>query len=449
MKRLHTRIYLHFVGVLLVVALASGAVFATGWRRATLRGSTERVARHVAGEVADRWNDAEATQRFLQRLSDHLDMDVTLRDADGAVRTVAGRTLSPLRPDEAAAVRDGTALWLNARWTAAVPIWRDGRFVGILEAAPRRPMHYPMLLRPMLNLVLVLLIVAVATAPLARRISRPVEQLTEASRRFGAGELSERVEWSGRRHPHGPPSELEELTAAWNDMADRIEGLVRGQKELLANVSHELRSPLARIRVALELLPDEGEARARVEDVKTDLAELERLIDDVLTTSRLEATGLPAHLESVDVRALLAQLAERAQHDPVVAGRAVRVAPGAPLTLVADGALLKRALWNLVENAAKYGAPPITLAAEPRDGGAVALTVTDEGPGIAAADRERVFDPFYRADRARTPQGDRGFGLGLTLARRVAEVHGGRITISDGAAGRGCAITLEVPPSGA
>jgi signal transduction histidine kinase len=166
----------------------------------------------------------------------------------------------------------------------------------------------------------------------------------------------------------------------------------------------------------------------------------------VLATARLEATGLPTRLAEVDVGTLLAGLAERARHDPAVAGRAVRVSESERLTLVADEALLRRALWNLVENAAKYGAPPITLAAA-REGDRVAMSVTDEGPGVAPAARERVLDPFYRLDTARTPGGAApgGVGLGLTFARRVAEVHGGAIAVGAASGDRGCRVTIWLP----
>jgi signal transduction histidine kinase len=235
-------------------------------------------------------------------------------------------------------------------------------------------------------------------------------------------------------------------------MADRIERLVRGQKELLANVSHELRSPLARIRVALELLPQNAEGEARVRDVVGDLEELNRLIEDILTTSRLEATGALAHAQPTDVRALLAQLAQRAETDPITAGKRIVVEPGPAVEARADAALLKRAVWNLVENAAKYGAAPITLSAA-RSDGRVTIAVSDDGPGIPAEERDKVLEPFYRLDRARTPaaagEAPRGFGLGLTLARRVAEAHGGDIHLAaartDSGGERGLAVTLDLP----
>jgi len=278
--------------------------------------------------------------------------------------------------------------------------------------------------------------------------------VTTAARRLGGGDLGARVALPAARRPwwsrHSPADEIVQLTGAFNEMAERVERLVRGQKELLVNVSHELRSPLTRIRMGLALLPGDAASAARLGDVERDLAELERLIDDVLASARLESTGLPARLGEVDLRAMLAELAERASHDPLVSGRLVRVEPGAAFTVVADEALLRRALWNLIENAAKYGAPPIVLAAE-RTGDRVSLSVTDAGPGIPAASRQRVLDPFTRLDAARTPGtvGPSGFGLGLTLARQVAEVHGGTITIApaevvDGVE-RGCRVVLTLP----
>ena len=250
---------------------------------------------------------------------------------------------------------------------------------------------------------------------------------------------------------HGD-DELIQLTRAFNDMAERVERTVRGQKELLANVSHELRSPLTRIRLALELLPRDAAATARLADVERDLDELEQLIDDVLTTTRLETTGLPTHLGEVHLRRLLEEIAERARRDPLTIGLAVGVAEGPPVIAMADETLLRRALWNLVENAAKYGAPPITLGAT-REGAQARLSVSDEGPGIPAGDRDRVLAPFVRLDPARTPVASdasaRGVGLGLTLARRIAEVHGGAIdigpsSVTDGME-RGCRVTITLP----
>ena len=447
MRRLYTRIYLHFLVVLVVVGVATGTVLATGWRGAFFKLWAERLATHSAELIAEQPTNA-ARQRLVAHLANSFGVDITVRAGDGSVTMSAGKELPAVGDDERRELRDGSSVFGHGRgWFAAAPIGGKPGFV--LELSPARRFGSPSLMRPIAIAALVLLIVGVATAPLARRISRPVERLTEAARRIGAGDLAHRVQiFRPRRHRlRKPPDEIEELTRAFNDMAERIEVLVRTQKELLANVSHELRSPLARVRVALELLPHDERSVARVNDLESDISELDRLIEDVLTMSRLDSTGLPAHLERVDLHGICRQLVERSKHDPAVAGREVRIAEGPGIEADVDGALIKRSVWNLIENAAKYGAPPITVGVAVRDD-VVELSVSDAGAGIAAVDRERVFQPFFRATRGATD--GRGYGLGLALARRVAEVHGGSIraepsSITSDGVEHGCAIRLRIP----
>jgi signal transduction histidine kinase len=330
--------------------------------------------------------------------------------------------------------------------------------VGIVQIGAGRRAGWPAgILWALATVGAILLAVAMVTRPLARRISRPLERLAESADRFGGGDLTTRApERPGRRGrwPSGSRAgdEITALTRAFNGMADRVERLVRGQKELLANVSHELRSPLARVRVALPLVPRTDDADTRLRDVEADLDELDRLIDDVLTGARLDATGLGSLALPVDVVALLGEVAERARRDPATAGREVETAIEGTPVLVGDAALLRRALWNLVTNAARYGAPPIRLAAQ-GVGSSVVLSVSDAGPGIAPADRQRVLEPFARLDRARTPGGETaGFGLGLTLARQVALAHGGAIEITaastENGQERGCRVALRLPARG-
>lgn len=459
MSRLHSRIYVHSLAVLLVVGLLTTGILVWGARSAFLEEIGERMARHVASLVGEELGDSARLGRRVRQIHDDFGVDVTVRDLAGRVIAAAGPELPALGREDQARVRAGAiVVYSRPVWFAAAPVRdpRSGAAVGTLAASVHRRLAFGGLFEPVVIVVLVLVVVALATYPLARRISRPLERLIEGARRLGGGDLSYRVPgatdggWWWRRRWR--VDEIQELTRAFNEMAERVERLVRGQSELLANVSHELRSPLTRIRMALELVPRDGGGAARLGDVERDLADLDRLIDDVLTAARLEATGLPTRLEHVDVNELLAQLAERAGRDLLLAGVPVSVAPGPALSLVADGVLLNRALWNLVENAAKYGAPPITLAAS-EDGDRVALSVEDAGPGVAPDERERVFAPFYRADRARTPgaagEPSRGVGLGLTLARRVAEVHGGAITIGPAAVEngreRGCRVVMTLP----
>ena len=455
--RLHSRVYLHSLLVLLVVGAATTLVFALGGRGGLAREMSERVARHAAGLAAEKLDDRAALARRLQQLNAELGVDVVVRDPGGQLLAAAGAPLSAPPPEALADARAGRTVTRAGPQPFALAPVRDpasGAVVATLEIAAPHRFGPPGLLRPLVMVALVLGVVAVATRPLSRRLSRPVERLTEAARRLGGGDLSARVpvstpgRWWQRRR--APADEIAELTRAFNDMAERVQRLVRGEKELLANVSHELRSPLARLRMGLALLPRTSADETRLAEAERDLAELERLIDDVLATARLEATGLPAHLADVEARALLTAVAERARHDPATAGREVRVAAGEAVRLVADEALLRRALWNLVENAAKYGAPPITLSAS-RLGDTVLLTVDDEGAGVPAEARGRVLDPFQRLDAARTPASTApgGFGLGLTFARRVAEVHGGQIAVgpasSAGGVERGCRVSLSLP----
>jgi signal transduction histidine kinase len=441
--------------VLLVVAVATAAVFALGARGVFQREVAERLARHVASLVGEQFHDPDALLRRLRTLHADLEVDVTVRGLDGRLIGSAGAELPMLAANQAAQVQAGRVV-VTARpvWHAAVLV-RDpgsGAPLGILTASTQRRGGIGALLRPIIIITVILIVVAIATRPLARRIARPLERLTEAARRLGGGDLSARVPAApSRRWRHRGrqrPDELQELTRAFNEMAERVERNVRGQQELLANVSHELRSPLARVRMALELIPRDADGEVRLRDIERDLADLDRVIEDVLTTSRLEMTGLPTRLESVDVQAILAELTERASHDPMLAAKRVEVVPGPALTLVADAVLLRRALWNLLENAAKYGAPPIGLAGVD-EGARVVVTVTDDGPGIAPAERERVLAPFYRVDRARTTSVATGIGLGLTLARRVAEVHGGTISIgpreTEEGRERGCRVAIMIP----
>ena len=457
--RLHSRVYLHSLAVLIVVGVATTLVFAVVVDRGgPFREMGERMSRHAATLAAERLGDETALAGRLEELHRTLELDVVIRDLDGRVVASAGARPAMPPSDVLAAARAGRVVTRARPVPYAVAPVRDpktGSVVATAEVAATHPLGHRHLMRPLLMVAVVLLVVGVATRPLARRLSRPLERLTAAARRLGGGDLGARVTlpagpprwWRGRA---APADEIVQLTGAFNEMAERVERLVRGQKELLANVSHELRSPLTRIRMALALLPAGAASEARLGDVERDLAELERLIDDVLATARLESTGLPAHLGEVDVRAMLAELAERARHDPLVSASPVQVMPGAPLTVVADEALLRRALWNLIENAAKYGAPPITLAAE-RAGDGVTLGVSDAGPGIPAASRQRVLDPFTRLDAARTPGvvAPSGFGLGLTFARQVAAVHGGGITIGPAeivaGAERGCRVVITLP----
>ncbi len=312
------------------------------------------------------------------------------------------------------------------------PFWISRGIVG----APARGgsillMRFPLsegaVQRAAIRAVLLLLgALAVSLAlvyPLSRSITRPLEQLTSVVEAYGKGDLSRR---SGLGNMH---DEVGRLARSFDEMADRIQAARRSEKELLANVSHELRTPLARIKVALELIDAQDEAVRR------------RKPADVLTASRLDLASLPLRKVAVDVQTLV----EKARQRVLALDPSLRVDTQVEprLMVEADEALLSRALDNLLDNARKYGVgSPVQLEAR-RENGEVVLAVRDRGPGIPEEDLPRVFDPFFRGEGA--PSRAPGFGLGLALARRVAEAHGGSARAANSEGG-GARIELRLPP---
>ncbi len=467
MRRLYTRVYLHLLGAVFVVGLVTSVVFAHGWRSALMHAWALRFTSFVASTMGEHCTDAVERHRLMERTGDGLDIDLTFRDPAGRLLDHEGPVLPFVT---AAELSDGPQLMLRLDHSFWVSTVRrpDGQICGVVESFGRRPVHAPGMVRPIATVALVLLLVAAGAVPLARRISRPVEALTEGSRRLAQGDLGYRVpirraaghdDAHSEGDPGRKPDQLDELTRAWNEMAERIEHLVRGQRELLANVSHEFRSPLTRIRMALELLPQTSTDAKRVAGIESDLDELNDLIETLLTASRLEESGLPTHISALSLRALFDELEERAHRSPLLHDQTLivtRPSDDAAPPLYGDGRLLGRLLYNLVENAAKYGHSPISVSAERLVDG-WQLMVSDQGPGIPAAERERVFEPFVRLSPAPTRGGaspveaelpsKRGFGLGLTLAHRIVQVHGGTIRIESTSLtdDRGCRIVIELP----
>jgi signal transduction histidine kinase len=225
--------------------------------------------------------------------------------------------------------------------------------------------------------------------------------------------------------------EVADLATSFNRAADRIEALVGAQRTLLASASHELRSPLARIRVALELMgaerPDLRERVAR------DIAELDDLIGELLLASRLQAAAELDRREEVDLLGLVAEEAARSGAE----------AGGEPATLRGDARLLRRLVRNLLENAARHGAPPVEASVR-KEGGRVRLRVCDRGPGVPPDERERIFAPFYRPSSR--PPADAGSGLGLALVRQIARGHGGEARYFAREGGGSC-FEVDLPAS--
>jgi len=272
-------------------------------------------------------------------------------------------------------------------------------------------------------LVVLFLAIAVGAYPFVRRLTRRLETLKRGVEAFGRGALDRRVPVEGR-------DEVATLATSFNQAAERVEALVRSHKSLLANASHELRSPLARLKMATSMLADASpqEREHLRSEINTDIAELDELVDEVLLASRLEAAPQPEHLESVDLLALAVE--EGARVDASVEGPVASVR--------GEERLLRRALRNLLENARRYGGGQIRVDVEDKAAAGVEIRVTDNGPGVPEAFRERIFEPFFRLPGHAERAG--GVGLGLALVRQIVERHHGRIRCVRPPEGGGCFV---------
>jgi two-component system, OmpR family, sensor kinase len=306
-----------------------------------------------------------------------------------------------------------------------------------------KPSPLPVFLT-MVSGVLVLVVGAFLTA---RWIAQPLIHLSHMARALGQGDLRVRSELQRN-------DELGEVARAFDEMAERIQDLLRTEKELLANVAHELRTPLARTRVALELAieGDAETARTALEDIAEDLAELENLIDGVLTATRLElaqgealnASGFALERQMIAPDAIVKSsvVLFRARHpNRRLSVNLDRTTPD----VLADIVLLRRVVDNLLENAHKYSPDPnaqISLQLS-RVHDYACIEVSDNGIGIPAEDLPRLFMAFFRGERSRS-RNTGGLGLGLTLAKRIVEAHAGRIEV-ESEVGHGSTFRALVP----
>ncbi|MBZ4333997.1 HAMP domain-containing sensor histidine kinase [Corallococcus sp. AS-1-12] len=451
------RIYL--VGVIQIVLVGVSLMLARDLlRNESWRNRFDDELSYFVDEWSTLRDHPAALQASLDRAQQRMGMRVTLRAADG---TLLGNT----RPDPAPPVGPEELAAITSRVTRSGP---RGPFPG--PGGPGRmlvvsPFPGPIQVYAAVSLPppppppdgdrqtaiivgLVLACTAITSVAFARTLAGPLEKLASAARAFGAGRLDVRA---GLRRK----DELGLVSEAFDEMAGRITQLLRSQKELLANVSHELRTPLSRIRVALDLAAegDAQTARELLPDITEDLSELERLVSDVLTTSRLElvtdgASGVPPlRLERVDANALLDKAAARF-HTARPKHRLEVQVDGTLPALEADPVLLRRVLDNLLDNAGKYSEPGTTVTLHARAvGDSLQVDIQDQGIGIEAQDLSRVGTPFFRTDRSRA-RTTGGVGLGLALVRRILEAHHGRLTL-ESQPGQGTTARVVLPGAGA
>jgi signal transduction histidine kinase len=412
MSRLYLRIYLTVLGALLVFALLAGlaaalfsAVDDPPWSPWSEAGA------EIVGRLLPTHRDREALAEELTFWQERTGFALMLRARDGSVIAQAGHF--PKRLDEQIERYDDRRWWRG---------WRGSRgFYGLtlddgrqlVAYRPRRPRHggrHSLWLAALLGIAVA---VGIAAYPLIRHLGRRLERLEAGVAAFGAGDLSARVTVSGK-------DEIARLAKTFNSSADRIEALLMAHKALLANASHELRSPLSRLRMAVEGTAgpnDEGQRRA---EIKRNIGELDALVEEILLASRLQAgTGSQPQTELVDLAGLIAE-------ECALYGAEVAVADGSTPMVMGDVRLLRRLFRNLLENASRYGGggTEVSLATV---GGKALVAVADRGPGIPEEEREKIFEPFYRLRNV--PESAGGAGLGLALVKQIAERHGGGVSV--------------------
>jgi len=333
-----------------------------------------------------------------------------------------GRLLQPgfnsLRPGLAAIVRP-------------VPNTQPPLYLGAIVRL-RLDQEVPVWLR----LVVAVILSGLISLGLAARITRPVRRLRLAAQSFAEGDLSVRVPVRGR-------DEVAALGHDFNRMADRLRDLLEAQRRLLRDVSHELRSPLARLRVALELARKKGDSGVVMERIEREADHLESLVTDVLSLSRLEAGKYNLKRQPVALDELLAGVAQDAAFEAEAHNKGVH-SDLVSAVVYGDPVLLRSAVENVIRNAVRYTREGTEVLVTLRvEGDQAVVTVRDRGEGVPESELGKLFQPFARVGEARD-RARGGYGLGLAISRQAIEAHGGEISASNAADG-GLVVTFRLP----
>ena len=306
----------------------------------------------------------------------------------------------------------------------------DGRY-WLVSIGPKRDNEWPFT-----PYFLVAIGMAAALCLLAAAgIVFPIRKLTRTVERFGRGDLTARAK-SRRR------DEIGGLARSFDNMADRIERLLTGERRLLEDVSHELRSPLARLKLAVKLARTAPDPKMAFDRIERDIDRISALASEIVEMVRMEGDPQTQAMEPVDLGALLDEAVgdSRAEKNP----RDIHMDRQFTGDIVCNRVLLRRAIENVLGNAMRYSpdGAPINIALH-RDDQRVTISIRDYGPGVPEAALPHIFKPFYRADEARTASGS-GVGLGLSIARRAVQLHRGTITAQNGEPGLRVRISLPL-----
>ncbi len=456
MTRLSLRIFMSFFAAMLVIG--AGAILITWWVFAERQDDTAATLRDDAGRAAaalsaggrpalTAWLRADAAERRGRPL---LVLDERGQELLG--RPLPWRFGDLRRAARPFALEGAPGVMLRPPERLPVLVAADGTRYRLVRPPNRARGFGPPFVLPDARgplLLLAIAVTALVSLALARSITRPIGDLQRATQALAAGELQTRVAAATR----GRRDELGRLAGSFDSMAARLATLIEVREQLLRDVSHELRSPLARMRLATGLARQDGaDIPRQLGRLEGEIERLDELIGRVLDVARLDSGAGAISAERVDVVELVDRIAADARFEAEGSGRRVDWQPPAqPLRLDADAGWLAAAIENVVRNALRHTpagtAVGIALLSE-ADGGA-RLVVTDAGPGVPDEELQRIFEPFHRVATARD-RASGGAGLGLAIAARVMRAHGGSIEAHNRQAGPGAttgglAITLRLP----
>jgi two-component system sensor histidine kinase CpxA len=453
MRSLFLKIFLWFWVTMVLVGLAMVFTWSmqrdlllSHWR-ATMGEAIALYAQNAAEEFDHR--GLAGLNDYLQRLESGSPLRAVLLDSAG--NGVTGRPSHVPRALIDKTVQTGepefTVNEMGALGVQRV-VGPSGRTYVFVVRMPRGPLGYRLSLRAQaLRWTLAILISGLICYLLTLYLTRPVLQLRMAARELAAGDLSARVRPNQARRK----DEIGELVHDFNRMAERLEGLVSSQRQLISDISHELRSPLARLNVALGLARQRAAPAASVplDRIEREAERLNELIGKLLILARMEAASGPPEETPVDIQELLNEVVEDAEFEAQQIGCQVRWAEGSALPdgccVRGSGELLRSAVENVVRNALRYTAPGTFVEIAFRcEGQWAAIAVRDHGPGVPEAELSNLLRPFYRVAGARDRQTG-GAGLGLAIADRAIRLHGGSIQVANASDGPGLRVEIRLP----
>lgn len=354
-------------------------------------------------------------------------------DIDGAAALITSAQGSPDRVVES----------VGDRQVVAVVLDRDPSIVAVSTGPVRSAWTFFIVAETLpYRLLAIVAVTGLVSVLLARTLSRPLRTIRQATREIALGDLSVRVAPRLR----GADEESHALGGDLDRMAERIGALLEAQKRLLRDVSHELRSPLARLGIALELVRRKAtpDTAPQFERIERETQRLNEMIGELLTLSRLEANDRVSEPAEFDLGALVREIVDDVGFEAEAAGSRVELGGAEHVAVTGEAELLHRAIENVVRNAVRFTEPgtsvDVTVKLGARD---VTVEVRDHGPGVPESALADIFKPFYRVDTDRA-RSKGGTGIGLAITERALALHGGRVSAQNASTG-GLSVSLVLP----